>query len=180
MPMRTHGFLAFALATLALAAPARAQLIPGPGGFGPRAPTLSPIVSARGGWSLRESSPSLGAELRMPIPIPLLRPSIAAGGDVVFRTDLVERQAMAEVTSGIVAPLFVGGGPAVLNSVFPDQTTRSTKTGFTLVAGLRSGGRGPRPLSVDLTFRWLRVEDLHPRFFVLSVGYPLLRLFGGG
>ena len=58
------------------------------------------------------------AELEIPVPIPLLRPVVTPGGDLVFQEGLVERQAMLDVTLGVLRPLYLGGGPAVLSSVF--------------------------------------------------------------
>lgn len=171
--MRLPGLLcaALTLAQLALApAPARAQLLPGPGfGGGPR---WTPVAAARLGWSLRDSSPLVGAQLRLPVPIPVLRPSVTFGGDLIFQSGLIERQGTADVTLGVFAPLYVGAGAAVLNSVFEADAPRETKTGFSVVAGLRGGRVGP--LSTELEFRWMRVAELRPRYLSFTLGYPLL------
>jgi hypothetical protein len=157
---------------LALLAPvgASAQLLPP--GVGPGGPAFNPIAGARLGWSIRDSSPALGGQLRLALPIPLLRPAVTVGGDVVFQTGLRELQGWADVTTGLLRPLYIGGGPAVLNSVFEDSLERQTKTGYTLVAGIGGGRTGP--LVTGFEFRWVRVGGLSPRFLVLTLGYPLL------
>jgi hypothetical protein len=72
----------------------------------------------------------------------------------------------------VLAPFYVGGGPAVMNSVFEDSLERQTKAGFTLVAGIAGGRTGP--LTTGFEFRWVRVGGLSPRFLMLTLGYPLL------
>jgi hypothetical protein len=98
------------------------------------------------------------------------------GGDFVFHSGLVELQGVADVTSGFLRPIYLGGGPAVLNSVFEDSPERQTKGGFTVVAGLRGGGVGA--LTTDFSFRLVRVAELHPRYFTLALGYPVFGLLG--
>jgi opacity protein-like surface antigen len=165
-------FVMAALATLLLApAAAGAQLRPGPGGFGPGGARWTPFVGPRFGWSMLESSPSLGAQLRVPVPIPVVRPSITAGGDLVFQSGLRETQGTADLTTGVFTPLFVGGGPAVVNTIFEDASAKQTKTGFSIVAGVRGGRIGP--LAVELEFRWMRVAERKPRFMMFSLAYPL-------
>jgi hypothetical protein len=159
---------------LALAAPVGAQLLPGPGFGRPR--VGGPILAGRVGWSSRDSAPSLGASLTLGLPVPVIRPALDVGGDFVFHSGLVELQGVADVTSAFLRPLYLGGGPAVLNSVFEGSTARQTKAGFTLVAGVRGGFAGP--LQTDLSFRLVRVGELHPRYFMLALGYPLFGLFG--
>jgi hypothetical protein len=166
---------AVALATLAFAAPLRAQLLPGPG-LGSRPRIGGPVIAARVGWSTRDNAPSVGASMTLALPIPIIRPSIDVGGDFVFHSGLTELQGVADVTSGFLRPIYLGGGPAVLNSVFEGSTARQTKAGFTVVAGLRGGFAGP--LQTDLSFRLVRVGELHPRYFMLAFGYPLFGLFG--
>ena len=173
MRMRSRRLLlAAAAATLLAPGTVRAQLRPGPGGFGQGGRGWTPIVGPRLGWSIRDSSPSLGARLRVPLPIPIIRPSIAAGGDLVFQSGLHEWQGTGDITLGVFAPLYFGGGPAVLNSVFEDAPGRQTKTGYTVVGGVRRGRTGP--LLMELEFRWIRVAELQPRFLMISFGYPLL------
>jgi hypothetical protein len=162
------------LVVLALAAltpvGARAQFAPGVG-----SPVRGPIVGARLGWSIRDSSPSAGAQLRVPLPIPLLRPAVSIGGDVIFQSGLRELQGTADLTLGLFPPLYVGGGPAVMNTIFDDSFDRLTKTGFTLVAGVGGGRLGP--LLTQFEFRWVRVGGLSPRYLTLTLGYPLLGIF---
>jgi hypothetical protein len=162
------------LAATALAAPLGAQLLPGPGFGRPR--VGGPVLAARAGWSTRDSAPSLGASLTLGLPVPVIRPALDVGGDFVFHSGLVELQGVADVTSSFLRPLYVGGGPAVLNSVFEDSPDRQTKGGFTVVAGLRGGGVGP--FTTDFSFRLVRVAELHPRFFMLAIGYPVFGLLG--
>jgi hypothetical protein len=178
--MRSHAksvlvlLAALVVARLTLAAPLGAQLIPGPVGLsGPR--IGGPTIAVRGGWSTRDDSPAVGATLTLGLPVPIIRPSLDVGGDFVFHSGLTELQGVADVTTGILRPLYLGGGPALLNSVFADSPDRQTKGGFTLVAGVRGGAGG---LSTDLSFRLVRVDELHPRFFMLAFGYPLFGLLG--
>lgn len=176
--MRNSILLAIALAVGLLPAPTGAQLLPGRGAFVGGGGGWSPILSGRAGWSILDASPSLGAELRLPVPISPLRPAVAIGGDVVFQSGLRERQGMLDVTLGALQPLVLGGGPLVLNSIFHDDPTRrATKAGFTLVAGVRGGRVGP--LTSEISFRLVRVEELHPRFLMLTFGYPLRTLIAG-
>jgi hypothetical protein len=173
MCIRRAAVAPLALVVLALGlapASARAQLLPGFGGA-QRGGGLSPVAAARLGWSIRDSSPSAGVQLRLPLPIPALRPAVTVGGDVVFQTGLEEVQGTADLTLGMFAPLYAGGGPALLNSIFGDAADRETKLGFTLVGGIGGGRVGP--LLTQLEFRWLRVDELSPRFFMLTLGYPL-------
>ncbi len=175
-PMTSRCLAAAGLAlVLVTASPAAAQLGPPVGFPGARGGGWSPVAVVRAGWSLRDSSPSLGGSLRLPIPLPL-RPAIAGGGDFVFQDGLTERQAMVDVTLGLTGGIYAGGGPAWLNSVFENETTRATRLGYTLVAGV--GGRAG-PVSTELQFRWLRVDGLGPNFLTLGVTYPVRALFGG-
>lgn len=146
-------------------------MLPGPGGFGAAGRGWTPIVAARLGWSIRDAAPAVGVQLRIPLPIPVLRPSLTAGGDLVFQQGLRERQGFADATLGMFAPLYVGGGAVALNSVFSDSAERQTKLGFSLVANVRGGRMGP--LTSEIEFRWMKVGELSPRFLTLSLGYQL-------
>lgn len=176
--MRNSTLLAIGLAFSLLPAPARAQLLPERGGFDAAGGGWTPTLSARAGWSALDASPSLGAELRLPLPLSPLRPALSVSGDIVFQTGLRERQGMLDVTVGALRPVVLGGGPVVLNSIFHDDPARrATKVGFTLVAGIRAGRVGP--LTSEISLRLIRVEDLHPRFLMLTLGYPLRTLITG-
>jgi hypothetical protein len=169
--MRFARLLTAALALGALApAAARAQFIPGPVNQG--GPTRAVIVGPRLGWSIRDSSPALGGQLRVPFPIARVRPAITVGGDVVFQSGLREFQGTADATFGFFAPLYVGGGAAVLNSVFDDGNERATKLGFSVVGGIGGGRVGP--FLTQIEFRYLKVDELSPRFITLTLGYPLI------
>ena len=162
--------IAAILLTLAVS-PASAQ-IPGM----PGAPRLwSPSIGVRGGWLLKDKSPSLGAMLLVPVPIPLLRPTLVGGVDAIFQDGLREYQATVDLRLGVVPGLYVGGGPAVMDTYFGTATTRERKTGFSLVAGL-SGGGGR--LSTTLELRKLRVDSRRPTSVVLNLSYRLLGLLG--
>jgi hypothetical protein len=163
--------LTLALALLAPGAALNAQLRPDPV-FAPGGARWTPIVGPRFGWSVMESSPVLGAQVRLPLPIPVVRPSITAGGDLVFQSGLREAQGTLDLTTGAFVPLYVGGGPALLNTIFEDAPERQTRTGYSLVAGLRGGRIGP--FFAEIEFRWIRVAERKPRFFTISLGYPLL------
>jgi hypothetical protein len=168
--MRSFQTIVLVLALALLAPPVSAQLLPDP--VGPAGGRWTPIVGVRLGWSMLDSSPAVGAQLRLPLPIPTVRPSITAGGDVLFQSGLREAQGTLDVTTGAFAPLYLGGGPAIFNTVFNDSPERQTKPGFSLVAGFRGGRIGP--LLAELEFRWTRVAERRPRFITIALGYPLL------
>jgi hypothetical protein len=162
-------------ACAAFPATASAQLGP-PGGGIVRG--WSPMIAARGGWMLKDQSPSLGAELVVPIPIPLLRGlTVAVSADGLFQNGLVERQAMADATINVFPGLFAGGGPAVMDTYFEDSPNlRDTRNGFTLVAGTRSRMGA---VTTTLQARKMWVDSRKPTILMLSIGYPLRGLFGG-
>jgi hypothetical protein len=139
---------------------------------------FSPLVAGRAGWMLKDQSPSLGAELIIPIPLPLLRgPTITVSADGLFQNGLTEREAMADLTFNVFPGLFAGGGPAVMNTYFEDSpNARDTRNGFTLVAGTR-GRAGVVTTTLQVRKMW--VDSRKPTILMLSIGYPLLGLFGG-
>ena len=167
-PTPMHLAAAVLLALLAPSA-AAAQIRPDP--IASAGARWNPTVAARAGWSVRDASPSLGATLRLPVPLSSLRPALVVGGDVVFQEGVVERQGLVDLTVDVSGGLFAGGGPAVLNTVFESATPRETELGYTLVAGVR--GRSD-VLSTQVDFRWVRVAGLSPTFLMISLGYPLL------
>jgi hypothetical protein len=167
--MRSFPTIVFALALLAPRV-LPAQLLPDPAG--PGGGRWTPILGPRLGWSMLDSSPALGAQIRLPLPIPNVRPSITAGGDVLFQSGLTEAQGTLDVTSSAFVPLYFGGGPALFNTIFEDAPERQTKPGFSLVAGIRGGRIGP--LLAELEFRWTRVDERRPRFITIALGYPLM------
>ena len=168
MPTRILG-TCLLLAAAAFAPPAHAQFFPQPGA-GP-APAFNPVVGLRLGWSIRDSAPSAGAQLRLALPVPIVRPAIAVGGDVLFQSGLRELQGTADLTTGLIAPLYVGGGAAVMNTVFEDELERRTEVGYSLLAGVGGGRTGV--LTTSFEFRWVKVADRSVRLLMLTLGYPL-------
>ena len=157
--------------SLALAVPRAlaAQQIPGGPILEPQGgPGWLPTVGVRGGFDYRNSSPSVGALLRLPIPLPVLRPALTPGGDLVFQDGLTERQAMVDLTVDLFG-IAVGGGPAWMNTIFgeDDSAPRETRQGWTALAGVRSAGR----IGTSLEFRWLFVDDIKPRYIMLAVTF---------
>ena len=134
---------------------------------GPAGPGWRPSVGARLGLDDRNQAPSIGALLRLPIPIPGVRLAAVPGGDLVFHDGLTERQGMVDLTVDVFG-ITVGGGPVALSSVFGEDEPNQTKVGYTILAGLqRSTGR----LGTNLEFRWIWVEELRPRFIMLGITY---------
>ena len=166
-------WLALALAALcgALPPPLAAQTPGGPILIQQGGRSWLPSVGVRVGLDVRNSDPTVGALLRLPVPIPFVRPAITPGADLVFHDGLTDRQAMVDVTIDLFG-ISVGGGPVWLNSVFDDvqdgELPRETKQGYTLLAGLR-GGVGT--FGTTLEFRWLFVDELEPRFITLGLTY---------
>ena len=130
-------------------------------------------MGARTGWATKDQSLSLGVFLRVPIPLPVWGPELVVAGDAVFQDmGLVERQATLDLTAEVLRGLYAGGGPAVLNTFFAEETvTRETKVGYTLVAGIR--GRVGL-LASRLEVRWVRVDSRKLRFFMFGLSYPIL------
>jgi hypothetical protein len=167
--MRTRPtWTALALAALCGALP------PSLAGQAPTGPILSdgapgwlPSVGVRAGLDQRSSDPAVGALVRLPIPVSFLRPAITPGADLVFHDGLTDRQATVDVTIDLFG-ISVGGGPVWLNSVYHDEENvalpRETRQGYSLLAGLRSGGR----FGTSIELRWLFVDDLEPRFITLA------------
>jgi hypothetical protein len=163
--------IVLALAVLPSAASAQFGGVPGSGivrGF-------SPQIGVRAGWLFKDQSPSIGAVLIVPIPIPLLRPTLVGGADAIFQDGLRERLLTADLQINALPGLFVGGGPAVMNTYFDTSITRETKTGFSAVVGVRArGGR----MSNSLELRKIRVGSRHPTVLFFSLSYPIFSLIG--
>jgi hypothetical protein len=180
--LRARLWAALGLAALCAGSPASlaAQLPGGPilqeGGA-----RWLPRPGIRGGWDYRNSDPAVGALVRFPIPIPVVPLTITPGADLVFHDNLTDRQGMVDLTAEIFG-VSVGGGPVWLNTIFAetDDAPRETRTGYTLLAGFRNRGG---QFGVDLDFRWMFVDELEPRYIVLSItwnpGAPRRRGFGG-
>ena len=161
-----------AVAALAVMPSTTLAQIGGPGPSLTGAGGWTPTVGARTGWATRDHSLSLGVFLRVPIPRLVWRPALVVAGDAVFQDGLVERQATLDLTAEVLRGLYAGGGPAVLNTFFAEETVaRETKVGYTLVAGLR--GRVGL-LASRLEVRWVRVDQRKLRFFMFGLGYPIL------
>jgi len=130
-------------------------------------------VGARVGWITKDQSPSLGAFLRVPIPLLAWEPAVVVTGDAVFQENgLIEHQATIDLTAEVLKGLYTGGGPAVLNTFFEEEVVnRETKIGYTLVGGIK--GRVGL-LASRLEARWVRVDARKLRFFMLGLSYPIL------
>ena len=159
-------FAAVAVAAMAVMPHTTLAQVGVPGGW-------SPTVGARAGWLTKDQSLSLGAFLRVPIPLLVWAPAVVVAGDALFQDNgLVERQATIDLTAEVLRGLYAGGGPAVLNTFFEeDGATRETKAGYTLVAGLR--GRVGL-LASSLEVRWVRVDSRRLRSFMFGLSYPIL------
>ncbi len=135
----------------------------------------SPSIGVRGGWFLKDQSPSIGAVLIVPFPIPFLGPTLVGGVDAIFQDGLREYQGTADIRLNVVPGLYVGGGPAVMDTYFGTSTIRERKTGFSLVAGLRGGGGR---ISSTVEVRKMRVDSRRPTSVSLILSYRLLGLLG--
>jgi len=133
----------------------------------------TPTLGARAGWAVKDASPSLGLFLRVPIPLPVLRPTLIVAGDAVLQGGgLVDRQGTIDLTTNLLGGIYVGGGPAVLNTFFGNEAVaRETRTGYTLVTGV-TGRVGV--LVSRFEFRWVRVDVRKPRFLMFGMSYPIL------
>ena len=172
--------LALVLLGAALPDPLAAQLGGGPILEGGPSRGWLPSVGVRGGFDYRNTDVSIGALLRLPVPVPLVPLAITGGGDLVFHDNLTDRQGMVDLTAEVFG-ISVGGGPVWLNTVFDEvDAPRETRTGYTLLAGFH--GRGA-PFGTDLEFRWVFVDDIEPRYIMLAFtftpGAPRRRGFGG-
>ena len=158
-----HAWLgpAYVALALSLAPGLGAQTLEGPG-LQPAGLVWRPSLGIRAGLDYRNQAPSVGALLRLPVPG--LPAAVTPGGDLVFQDGLTERQATVDVTVSILG-IEVGGGPVALSSVFTDGGERETKVGYAFLAGLR--GRAGR-FGTELEFRWVRVDELGPRFIMLA------------
>lgn len=166
--VRSARWLSLLIALLAfgtLATPVAAQRrgpILEPAGSGWR-----PAVGFRAGLDYRNSDPSIGALVRLPIPVGRVGLAVTPSGDLVFHDGLTDRQGMVDLSARLLGLEF-GGGPVALNSVYEGDTERETRIGYTFAVGLRSG-RGPVQTSLEL--RWVEVDEFDPRFVMLAVTY---------
>jgi hypothetical protein len=169
------------LAALCALAPGVAAQAPGGPILQQQGPRWLPTLGVRGGFDYRNSAPTVGATVRLPIPIAVGGPAITPGADFVFQDGLTERQAMVDFTVNLFG-IDVGGGPAWMNSVFGDDLSdpRETRLGWTARAGIRSGAG---PFGATIEFRWLVVDEIDPRYIMIGLtwtpGAPRRRGFGG-
>ena len=156
-------------AGIVLATPGAAQFRPG--GPPPTSARWNPSVGARTGWITRDADGSLGALLRVPVPVPLVAPALMASGGLIFRAGLTERQSLVELTFDLTRIAYVGAGAAALNSVFEVGTEPETKLGYSIVGGIRGGVSGP--VGILLELRWVRVDNQKPSFIMFALTYGL-------
>lgn len=84
----------------------------------------------------------------------------------------MDRQGTIDLTTDVFGGIYLGGGPAVLNTFFGNEAVaRETKIGYTLVAGA-SGRVGF--LASHFELRWVRVDVRKPRFLMFGLSYPIL------
>ena len=156
-------------AGIVLATPGAAQFLPG--GPPPTSARWNPSVGARAGWITNDADGSLGALLRVPVPVPLVTPVLMASGDLIFREGLTELQSLVELTFDLARVAYVGAGAAALNSVFEVGAGRETKLGYSIVGGFRRGVSGPVGILIEL--RLVRVENQKPGFIMFALTYGL-------
>ena len=162
--------LGILLAALLLPSPALAQF--GPlGGPGRR---WSPAVGVRAGWAWKDDAPSLGGVVIVPVPLFPKRPTLTAGGDFLFQNGLTEKEGTLDVTIDLTPGLFFGGSAAMMNTIFPGETLRATRSGYGIVGGLR-GRAGP--LNTMIEARKLWIDNRKPSLIMLTFAYPLLSAF---
>ena len=135
-------------------------------------------VGAHAGYDDASNGTVLGAQIRAPI-VRSGKVEIMPSGNVTFLTGLKEYQFNLDavfVPGGREGGLYVAGGLALRNTIFPGATVKETRTGAGLAVGIRSGAQAR--VGVQLEFRQIFVDsDLRPRLLALGINLPL---WGGG
>jgi hypothetical protein len=103
---------------------------------GPWAP---PSLGVRVGYDNQARDNVLGAQLRLPV-LPRGQIELMPSLDVTFLSGLKEYQWNFEVVyvlDGRGGGIYGGAGLGLRNTIFPDQTARSTELGYSAVLGIR-------------------------------------------
>lgn len=177
MTHRIRAALTILLALLALAPAAAEAQRRGRSQDAQQAPWLPIRGGLHIGYDQSSNGEVIGAHLR----VPLMRNGLiefAPNADVTFLTGLKEYQYGADV---VVVParrsggLYAGVGLAWRNTIFgPDPTAaRSTERGYSVVAGVKSGGSGL--LGTQVEARWVFLDQLpfDPRLITLGISFAL-------
>lgn len=156
---------------LCLAVPAGLRAQSGPGW--PPA-----MVGVRVGYLSRSATNAtvLGAQLHIPV-LPSGHVELVPNADITFFKGLKEYEYSVDavfVSGGRRGGLVVGGGPAARNSIFPGSTTRETRKGWDVVAGLMFNPGEQLPVGIQIEERWtfFRVP-VSPRVLSIGVNIPL-------
>lgn len=147
----------------------RAQAVPGeqpagPGGWAP------PSLGVHFGWDQKQRDEILGAQVRLPV-LPSGELELMGSMDVTFLTNLKEYQYNVEVLyvlDGRAGGFYGGGGLGMRDTIYPDQTQRSTEMGYTAVVGFRLVGLGL--IVPQLEYRWTFINEAPFTYQNLSLG----------
>lgn len=143
----------------------------------PQAPPWpSPSVGVHAGYDDASNAWLLGGQIRWPV-TRSARFEVMPSGSITFLTGLEDRQFNLDavyVPGGLRGGLYVAGGLAVRNTIFPGEPRRQTKTGAGLAVGFRSPA-GTR-VGTQVEFRQIFVDpDLKPRTLTIGVNFALRR-----
>jgi hypothetical protein len=134
-----------------------------------------PAVGVRVGFDNAQSSPMVGAALRIPV-LPSGWVELLPNADITFLSGFKVYQVNFEavyLTQARRGGFYVGGGVGVRNGIFsadPNGPRRSERT-FSAVAGVRLGGLGRvRP---DVEVRWIFQDEQARDPRVVAAGVSL-------
>lgn len=162
-----------ALAVLvALPVPLRAQARAAPG--------WKPIeIGLRAGYDNNSRGSVVGAQIHLPV-LPSGIIDLSPNADITFNPGLKDYQIAVDaifLTGGRRAGFFGGVGVATRSSIYSDgQTEREWKTGWDIVAGVRTAAdpRATIPVGVQLELRWVFVDNVYkPRVLTFGINVPL-------
>lgn len=162
--------LAFVLTLVMIPSGAKAQF---PGSSLGWAPAM---VGFRFGNQQRTGHWTLGGQLRIPV-LPSGLVELMPNADITFLHGSKEYEYSADVSwvsGGRRGGLYLGAGPAMRNAVFDESVGRETRTGWDIVAGLKTmPGRGI-PFGIQLEERWVFMRmPINPRVLSLGINVPL-------
>ncbi|MCE2455740.1 MAG: Rieske 2Fe-2S domain-containing protein [Gemmatimonadetes bacterium] len=136
------------------------------------------LVGLHAGSDNLSNASTLGAHVVIPV-LPGGQVELGGNADIFFLNDLRERQFNLD---GYLYPLswfgteagpYAGGGIGWRNTIFLGDTERSTRSSYSVVAGVRSAVVGPVSLRIEA--RWIFVEDVEydSRHLTIGASFPL-------
>jgi len=134
-------------------------------------------IGIHGGYDNTSQATMLGAQIRAPV-VRSGKIEIMPSGSITFVTGLREYQFNLDAVyflAGRAGGLYVAGGLAARNTIYPFESDRETKTGAGVAVGLRSMGNSRMGAHVEVR-RVFVDPQLRPT--AITVGLNLL-LWGG-